>query len=327
MDPFLKRARLCGDMEHENKQQMSDADLSVDLGGIRIKNPVTVASGTFGYGKEYAELIDETRLGAITVKGIRAHAWPGNPLPRHVEVPGGMVNAIGLQGPGVDGFVREYMPFLRSIGVPVIVNIWGTSEEEYADVARRLSDVEGVSALELNISCPNVKEGGHAFGTDPCTVASLITAVRRVTRLPLMPKLAPNVPDIKVFVRAAQDSGADALALINTLPAMVIDIETRRPVLANKVGGLSGLAIHPVAVKLVWEAAQAARVPLLAMGGIMGPEQAIEFLIAGATAVAVGTANFIDPSTPLRVVEGIADYLQRHGMRSVKELTGSLVCG
>ncbi len=303
---------------------MSDVDLSVDLGGIRMKNPVAVASGTFGYGKEYAELIDVTRLGAITVKGIRLEAWPGNALPRHVEVPGGMVNAIGLQGPGVDGFVADYMPFLRQTGVPVIVNIWGTSEDEYAEVARRLNDVEGVAGLELNISCPNVKEGGHAFGTDPRTVSSLVAAVRKSTRLPLMPKLAPNVPDIKVFVRAAQEAGADALALINTLPAMVIDIETRRPVLANKVGGLSGEAIHPVAVKLVWEASQVARVPLLAMGGIMGPDQAVEFLIAGASAVAVGTANFIDPTTPLRVIDGIAAYLERHGMPSVKALTGSL---
>ena len=299
---------------------MDGVDLGVDLGGIRMKNPVTVASGTFGYGKEYSELVDVTRLGAITVKGIRLEPWPGNRLPRHVEVPGGMVNAIGLQGPGVEGFARDYMPFLRSTGVPVIVNIWGTSEEEYAEVARRLSDVEGVSGLELNISCPNVKEGGHAFGTDPRTVASLVAAVRQATRLPLIPKLALNVPDIKVFVRAAQEAGADALALINTLPAMVIDIETRRPVLANKVGGLSGLAIHPVAVKLVWEASQAARVPIVAMGGIMGPEQAVEFMVAGATAVAVGTANFIDPGTPLRVIDGIAAYLARHGMASVKAL-------
>lgn len=306
---------------------MQTADLSVNVGGIRMKNPVAVASGTFGYGKEYAGLIDVTKLGAITVKGIRAQPWPGNALPRHVEVTGGMVNAIGLQGPGVDGFVREYMPFLRSTGVPVIVNIWGTTQEEYAEVARRFSDVEGVSGLELNISCPNVKEGGHAFGTDPRTVAALVSAVRRATRLPLLPKLAPNVPDIKVFVRAAQEAGADALAMINTLPAMVIDIESRRPVLANKVGGLSGPAIHPVAVKLVWEASQVATVPILAMGGITGPEQAIEFLIAGATAVAVGTANFVDPSTPLRVVEGIEAYLVRHGMRSVRELTGALASG
>lgn len=304
---------------------MREIDLSVNLGGIRMKNPVAVASGTFGYGKEYAELIDVTKLGAITVKGIRLQPWPGNPLPRHVEVACGMVNAIGLQGPGVDGFVRDYLPFLRTTGVPVIVNIWGTSEEEYAEVARRFGDVEGVAGLELNISCPNVKEGGHAFGTDPRTVASLVSAVRRATRLPIMPKLAPNVPDIKVFVRAAQEAGADALAMINTLPAMVIDIETRRPVLANKVGGLSGPAIHPVAVKLVWEAAQVSTIPILAMGGIMGPEQAIEFLIAGASAVAVGTANFIDPSTPLRVIDGIVAYLDRHGLSSVKELTGSVV--
>jgi len=306
---------------------MGEIDLSVDLGGVRMRNPVTVASGTFGYGKEYAELMDVTQLGAITVKGIRLQPWPGNALPRHVEVPGGMVNAIGLQGPGVDGFVRDYMPFLRTTGVPVIVNIWGTSVEEYAEVARRLGDVEGVSGLELNISCPNVKEGGHAFGTDPRTVSALVAAVRAATRLPLMPKLAPNVPDIKVFVRAAQEAGADALSLINTLPAMVIDIETRRPVLANKVGGLSGPAVHPVAVKLVWEAAQAARVPILAMGGVTGPEQAVEFLIAGASAVAVGTANFIDPTTPLRVIDGIADYLTRHGLRSARELTGSVAMG
>ena len=306
---------------------MRDLDLRVNLGGIRMQNPVTVASGTFGYGREYAGLIDVTRLGAITVKGIRLQPWPGNALPRHVEVPGGLVNAIGLQGPGVDGFVSEYMPFLRTTGVPVIVNIWGTSVEEYAEVARRLTEVEGVAGLELNISCPNVKEGGNTFGTDPCAVSSLVSAVRRATRLPLIPKLAPNVPDIRVFVRAAQEAGADALAMINTLPAMVIDIETRKPVLANRVGGLSGPAIHPVAVKLVWEAAQVAAVPIVAMGGIMGAEQAIEFLIAGASAVAVGTANFIDPSTPLRVLDGLESYLRRHGMRSVGELTGSLCCG
>ncbi|MDD4101707.1 MAG: dihydroorotate dehydrogenase [Kiritimatiellae bacterium] len=301
-------------------------DMAVDLGGIRMRNPVTVASGTFGYGQEYAGLVDVTRLGAITVKGIRLGEWAGNPLPRHVEVPGGMLNAIGLQGPGVEGFAREYMPFLRSTGVPVIVNIWGTDENEYAEVARRLSDVEGVSGLELNISCPNVKEGGNAFGTDPRTVAALVAAVRRATKLPLIPKLAPNVPDIKVFVRAAQDAGADALSMINTLPAMAIDIESKRPILANKVGGLSGSAIHPVAVKLVWEAAKVAQVPILAMGGIMGPEQAIEFMLAGAAAVAVGTANFIDPSVSLRVIDGIEAYMRRHGMGSLRELTGAVVC-
>jgi len=302
---------------------MNPVDLRVDLGGIKMANPVTVASGTFGYGQEYAALVDVSRLGAVTVKGIRLQPWQGNPLPRHVEVPGGMINAIGLQGPGVDGFIRDDMPFLRGLGIPVIVNIWGASTDEYAEVARRLSGVPGVSGLELNISCPNVKEGGHAFGTDPRTAAALVSAVRAATPLPILPKLAPNVPDIKVFVRAAQEAGADAISMINTIPAMVIDIETRRPVLANKVGGLSGPAIHPVAVKLVYEAAQAATVPILAMGGIMEPTHAIEFLIAGATAVAVGTANFIDPSTPLRVIEGIADYLRRHNLPSPESITNT----
>lgn len=295
-------------------------DLSVNLGGIQMKNPVTVASGTFGYGQEYAELMDVTRLGAITVKGIRSCPWPGNPLPRHAEVPGGMVNAIGLQGPGVEAFIRDDMPFLRKTAVPVIVNLWGTSVEEYVEVARRLSDEPGVSGLELNISCPNVKEGGHTFGHDPVTVSKLITAVRKATTLPVMPKLAPNVPDIKPFVCAAQEAGADAISLINTLPAMVIDIEKQRPVLANRFGGLSGRGIHPVAVKLVWEASSVAKVPLLAMGGIFEPEDAIEFLLAGATAVAVGTATFIDPTTPLRVVDGIAAYLERHGCQTVADI-------
>ena len=298
----------------------SKVDLAVDLGGIKMKNPVTVASGTFGYGQEYAELIDITRLGAVTVKGIRLNAWPGNPLPRHAEVPGGMVNAIGLQGPGVEGFVLDDMPFLREKGVRVIVNMWGTSIEEYAEVARRLSDVEGVDGLELNISCPNVKEGGHAFGHDPLTVSRLVGEVRQATSLPIMPKLAPNVPDISVFVRAAQEAGADALAMINTLPAMVIDIERFQPVLANRTGGLSGRGIHPVAVKLVWDAARVATIPILAMGGIFEASDAIEFLLAGATAVAVGTANFIDPSTPLRVIDGIETYMLRHGFSSMAEI-------
>lgn len=301
-----------------------EPNLSVNVGGIAMANPVTVASGTFGYGEEYAALFDIRKLGAVTVKGIRLRAWPGNPLPRHVEVPGGMVNAIGLQGPGVEGFISRYLPGLRATGVPVIVNVWGTTVEEYVEVAARLSDAGGVAGLELNVSCPNVKEGGASFGTDPATLAALVAAVRRRTRLPLIPKLAPNVPDIKPFARAAADAGADAISLINTLPAMVIDIESRRPVLANRVGGLSGPAIHPVAVKLVWEAAQAVRVPIVAMGGIMEARQAIEFLIAGATAVAVGTANFIDPLTPLRVLAGLRDYLVRHRLPSVTALTGSL---
>lgn len=304
---------------------VSVIDMQVNLGGIRMKNPVTVASGTFGYGREYADLIDIRRLGAVTVKGVRLQPWPGNPLPRHAEVPGGMVNAIGLQGPGVDGLIRDYLPPLHEMGVQVIVNIWGTSEEEYATVAERLDGVPGVCGIELNVSCPNVKEGGYAFGTDPRVVAALVAAVRRRTSLPLITKLAPNVPMIALFARAAAEAGSDALALINTIPAMVIDIETRRPVLANVVGGLSGPAIHPVAVKLVWEAAQAVRIPIVAMGGITGPAQAIEFLIAGATAVAVGTANFVDPATPLRVIDGIADYCTRHGFAAARDLTGTVI--
>jgi dihydroorotate dehydrogenase (NAD+) catalytic subunit len=236
-----------------------------------------------------------------------------------------LVNAIGLQGPGVDRFITDYMPPLQEAGVPVIVNIWGTSEEEYAEVAARLDGVSGVAGVEINVSCPNVKEGGNAFGTDPLLVSSLVRAVRRSTKLPIIPKLAPNVPAIAVFARAAAEAGADALSLINTIPAMVIDVETRRPVLSNIVGGLSGPAIHPVAVKLVWEAAQAVRIPIIAMGGITGPQQALEFMIAGATAVAVGTANFIDPTTALRVIEGIANYCVRHGYSAAREISGTVI--
>ena len=299
-------------------------NLAVNVGGIAMKNPVTVASGTFGYGVEYADWIDISRLGAITVKGIRLEAWPGNPLPRHAEVAGGMVNAIGLQGPGVAGFIAQYMPKLRTYNVPVIVNIWGTTVEEYAEVAARLSDAEGIAGLEINVSCPNLKTGGSSFGTDPATLATVVAAVRKRTTLPVIPKLAPNVPAMGPFARAAVEAGADALALINTLPAMVIDIESRRPVLANKVGGLSGAAIHPVAVKHVYDAAQAVKVPIIAMGGIWEAHDAIEFMIAGATAVAVGTANFIDPKTSLRVIDGIRDYLIRHRLGSATQLTGSV---
>jgi len=304
---------------------MSEPSLEVMLGKIRMSNPVMVASGTFGYGQEYADLVDVQKLGAIVVKGIRLEPWNGNEVPRMVEVPAGLVNAIGLQGPGVDGFIRDYLPFLNTTGVPAIINIWGTTVEEYAEVAARFDGVPGIAGLELNVSCPNVKEGGASFGTDPKRMAEVVAAVRRRTSLTLLTKLAPNISDARVFARAAVEAGSDALSISNTLPAMVIDIETRRPVLANRVGGLSGPALHPVAVKLVWDAAQAVRVPIVGMGGIFEPRDAIEFLVAGASAVAVGTANFIDPFTSLRVVDGIADYLRRHGMSSVSELTGSVV--
>jgi dihydroorotate dehydrogenase (NAD+) catalytic subunit len=304
--------------------QGSTPSLCVNVGGIRMKNPVMVASGTFGYGPEYADIVDLNRLGAIVVKGIRADPWDGNPTPRMVEVPGGLLNAIGLQNPGVDKFIQDYLSFLRKFDVPVLVNIWGRTEQEYVAVAERLDGVPGVSGLELNISCPNIKEGGHAFGTNTETAARLIAAVRKCTRLPLIPKLVPNVPNIAAFARIAEDSGADAISLINSIPAMVIDIETRRPVLANTVGGLSGPAVHPVAVKLVWEAAKAVRIPVIGMGGITSAKEALEFLIAGATAVAVGTANFTDPLTALRVIEGIEAYLERHSLAGVMDLVGSL---
>jgi len=298
--------------------------MAVNIGGIRMKNPVMVASGTFGYGPEYADLVDLDMLGAIVVKGIRAEPWEGNPTPRTVEVPGGLLNAIGLQNPGAERFIAEYLPFLRRFDVPVIVNIWGRTIKEYELVAERFKGVKGVSGLEINISCPNIKKGGLAFGTDPKRMAEVISAVRKKTKLPLIPKLSPSVPDIAVFARVAEDCGADAISLINTLPAMVIDIETRSPVLANVVGGLSGPAIHPVAVKLVWEAAKAVKIPVIGIGGVTDARSAIELMIAGASAVAVGTANFTDPTTPGSVIEGIEQYLKKHGMLNVKELIGSI---
>lgn len=300
------------------------AQMAVNLGGIAMKNPVTVASGTFGYGQEYARLFDLSRLGAVTVKGIRARPWPGNPLPRHVEVPGGMINAIGLQGPGVEAFIRDDMPFLAARGIPAIVNVWGATAEEYAEVAARLDGVPGVAGLELNVSCPNVKEGGASFGTRLDTFTDVVRRVRAATRLPILPKLAPNVPDIRPFVQAAQDAGADAVSLINTLPAMAVDLEARRPVLANRVGGLSGAGIHPIALKHVWEAAQVATVPILAMGGIFSAKDALDFILVGATAVAVGTATFIDPLAPVKVLEGMERWLDDHGIADVNDFRGTL---
>ena len=302
-----------------------EPDLSVEIAGIRMKNPVMVASGTFGYGPEYHELIDLNRLGAIVVKGIRIDPWPGNEPSRMVEVPGGLVNAIGLQGPGAAGFIETYLPFLRNFDVPVIVNIWGRTLEEYGEVAAAFEGVDGIAGLELNISCPNVKEGGIAFGTNPKMTARVVRYVRERTTLPLITKLSPNVPSIGEFAGIAEAEGSDALALINTLPAMVIDIESRKPVLSNVIGGLSGPAIHPVAVKLVWEAAQVVDIPIIGMGGITEAADAVEFMIAGASAVAVGTANFIDPQASLTVIDGIGDYMRRHNMSAVSRLTGSVV--
>jgi dihydroorotate dehydrogenase (NAD+) catalytic subunit len=302
-------------------------DLTVDLGKFTIANPVMTASGTFGYGFEYKDYYDLRELGAVVVKGIAVKPSHGNPTPRVAEVTGGMLNAIGLQGPGVDKFLHgdEYMPFLRRSGATVIVNIWGKSIEEYCEVAARLdAENEGIAALEVNISCPNIKEGGVAFGTDLKLAHKVVAEIRKVTKLPLITKLSPNVSRIADFARAVVDAGSDMVSLINTLTGMAIDIETRRPRIANLTGGLSGPAVKPVAVRMVYEVAQAVDVPVIGMGGIMSGEDAVEFLLAGSDAVAVGTAIFVDPYAPLKVKKGIEEYLERHGCKSVKEIVGAM---
>ena len=299
-------------------------DTGVDLGGLKMSSPLVTASGTFGYGFEYVGAVDYSKLGAVTAKGIRVEPWPGNGMPRHCEVPGGLVNAIGLQGTGVGHFLDITVPWYREQvkGTKLIANVWGGSIEEYAEVARRMGDA--VDAIEMNVSCPNVKAGGHTFGQDPKVLNEVVSAVRAATKLPLVVKLAPNVPSIVPYVKACEDGGADALSMINTIPAMVIDIEKRVPVLANRTGGLSGRGIHPAAVKLVYDAHNATKLPILAMGGVYEAKDAIEFLLAGATAVAVGTATFTNPNTVAEVYDGIVAYCEKHGFGSVSELTGNL---
>ena len=302
-------------------------DMKVNLGGLEMATPITTASGTFGYGTEYIGAVDYAKLGAVTAKGIRVEPWPGNPMPRHAEVYGGLVNAIGLQGTGVEHFLDVTVPwYADNVKVPMIVNIWGGSVDAYAEVARRLTDAHhpSVGAIEMNVSCPNVKAGGHTFGQDPKVLAEVVSAVRRATTLPLIVKLAPNVPSIVPYVKACEDAGADALSMINTIPAMVIDIEKRRPVIANKTGGLSGRGIHPAAVKLVYDAHNATKLPILAMGGIYEAKDAIEFFLAGATAVAVGTATFTNPGIVSEVYDGLVAYCERKGFASVRDLTGAL---
>ena len=305
------------------------ADLKVDFGKFQLENPVMTASGTFGYGLEYAEFYDISRLGAIMVKGIRSVPSDGNPTPRVAEVTGGMLNAIGLQGPGVEKFLHDehYLPGVKKTGAKIIVNIWGKTAEEYAEVAARL-EAEAkadITALEINISCPNVKAGGAAFGTDPKLAEQVISAVRNATALPLITKLSPNVTSISEFARIAEACGSDSVSLINTLSGMAIDIETRRTKIANRTGGLSGPAVKPIAIRMVNEVYKAVKIPIIGMGGISCGADAVEFMIAGATAVAVGTANFVDPYTPLKVIDFINEYCDRHGMKSVSELTGSLL--
>ncbi len=299
-------------------------DLKIKIGAMEMKNPVTVASGTFGYGPEYAELVDLNRLGAITVKGICPEEHIGNQTPRTCETRGGMLNAIGLPGPGAKGFIEKYVPFLKQYDTPVIVNIWGKAMGDYGRVVELLDDEDTVSAYEINLSCPNVKEGGSAFGTDVDMFSRVIELVRGKTQKPIIPKLAPNVSNIGEFAKAAENCGADAISIMNSYPAMAINIETLEPELANRTGGLSGPAIKPIAIKLVWDAAKATKLPIIGMGGIFEPEDAIEFMVAGATAVAVGTANFIDPSTVDRVIDGIEAYLVHKGHASVQDIVGTV---
>src|SRR5437867_11864684 len=283
-------------------------DLSTQIGSLTLKNPLIAASGCFGYGVEYADLVDLSSLGAIAVKGLFLTEREGHPPPRIVETPAGMLNAIGLQGIGVHRFIDEKLPELRARHATVIVNICGTTLDEYVELARILSDADGIAALELNISCPNIKEGGIQFGCSLNGTYDVVSAVRKVTRLPVMPKLTPNVTDVASFARAAEDAGADAVSLVNTFLAMVIDVETRRPKISNVVGGLSGPAIRPIAVRMAYECRQTVKIPIIGMGGIADARDAIEFMIAGASAVQVGTANFVDPFIWPKLLDGIRAY-------------------
>jgi len=299
-------------------------DLSVDIGPLRLRNPIVAASGCFGYGVEYAPVVDLHSLGGVAVKGLFLHDREGHPPPRIVETPAGMINAIGLQGIGVYRFVAEKLPELRRLGATVFVNICGSTLDEYCEVARVLSDAEGVHAIELNISCPNIKAGGIQFGCSLTGTHDVVSAVRKVTRLPVIPKLTPNVTDVASFARAAEDAGADAVSLVNTFLAMAIDVETRRPKLSNVLGGLSGPAIRPIAVRMVFECRQAVKLPIIGMGGIATVEDALEFILAGAAAVQVGTANFVDPLIWGKLIHGLEDYLRRHRVPRVADLIGRI---
>lgn len=298
-------------------------NMSVKIAGVEFKNPVMEASGTFGSGAEYSEFVDLNRLGAVVTKGVAHVPWPGNPTPRIAETYGGMINAIGLQNPGIDVFIKRDIPFLKQFDTKIVVNVCGKTTEEYVQVVERLSH-EAVDMLEINISCPNVKEGGIAFGQDPKAVEAITKAVKAHAKQPVIMKLSPNVTDITVMAKAAEAGGADAVSLINTLTGMKIDVHKRTFALANKTGGLSGPAIKPVAVRLVYQAAQAVKIPVIGMGGIQNGEDALEFILAGATAVAIGTANFHNPYATVEAVEGIAAYMDRYGVEDISELIGAV---
>jgi dihydroorotate dehydrogenase (NAD+) catalytic subunit len=299
-------------------------DLSVTIGSLTIPNPLIAASGCFGYGVEYADAVELSTLGGVAVKGLFLAPREGHAPPRIVETPSGMLNAIGLQGIGVHRFIDEKLPELRERKAIVFVNICGTTIDEYVELARILSDAEGVHAIELNISCPNIKEGGITFGCSLPGTHAVVSAVRKVTSLPVIPKLTPNVTDVASFARAAEEAGADAISLVNTFLAMAIDVETRRPKLTNIVGGLSGPAIRPIAVRMVYECRQAVTLPIIGMGGIATAEDVLEFIIAGANAVQVGTANFVDPFIWTRLLNGLGTYMTRHAIERISDLTGTL---
>jgi dihydroorotate dehydrogenase (NAD+) catalytic subunit len=298
--------------------------LAVEVAGLRLKNPLLAASGTFGYGVEYAGILDLSLLGGIVTKGLYLEPRDGCPTPRIAETPSGLLNAIGLQGVGVRAFVKEVLPRLRPYDTAVVVNVCGDTVEEYAEVTRIVDGAPGVAAVEINISCPNVKTGGMAFGGDPEMTYAVVSAVRKCTRLPVIPKLSPNVADIAVFARVAEEAGADALSCINTLLGLAVDVESRRPRLAFGTGGLSGPAIRPVAVRMAWQAARAVRIPVIGIGGIGSGADALEFMIAGCRAVQVGTANFVDPGVYARILSDLRAYLERHGLTDINAVVGTL---
>ena len=306
------------------KDQNPYPDLRVNIGSLELQNPVMTASGTFGYAREFEHLVNLHRLGGIIVKGISLEPRPGNPPQRIAETPCGMLNAIGLQNVGVDRFIIEKIPYLKGIGVPVVVNILGDSINEYQLITERLVGVEGIAALEVNISCPNVKKGGVAFGSQPKLAAAVTEAVKTVADVPVMVKLSPNVTDIAEMAKAVEDGGADSISLINTLIGMAIDLEKKKPVLANVIGGLSGPAIKPVALRMVYQTAAAVKIPVIGIGGIETAEDALEFMLAGASAVQVGTANFVNPKVSEELVDGISDYVKMQKLQSVRELIGAL---
>jgi len=300
------------------------ANLNINIGKLQLKNPVMTASGTFGYGSEYSDFLDLTRIGGIIVKGTTIRARQGNPYPRMAETYSGMLNAVGLQNKGVDYFISHIYPTVKDIDTNIIVNVSGSTVEEYVETAERLNSLEKIPAIELNISCPNVKEGGMAFGTNCMSAAQVVKAVRRVYKNELIVKLSPNVTDILEIALAVEAEGADSVSLINTLLGMAIDSEKRIPVLSTITGGLSGPAVKPIALRMVWQVASAVKIPVIGLGGIMNAADAIEFMLAGATAIQIGTANFIDPTVTIKVIDGINEYLDRHNFKSVTDIIGAL---